>query len=73
MATHPAQALYADVIGVWPAWGTVNDPVPELIVGRAPSHSAEKLTPILHEDYRKDTTTCTDKRTHSEKSLLGRE
>lgn len=55
--THPAEALHTDVIGVWTAWGTVNDPVPELVVGRAPSHPAEELTPILHQDCGRETIT----------------
>lgn len=50
--SHPAQALHTDVVGVGATWRAVDDPVPELVVGRAASHPAEQLTAILHLNYR---------------------
>lgn len=47
---HPAQALDTDVIGIRSTRRAINDPVPELIVGRAACHPAEQLTPVLHQD-----------------------
>lgn len=47
---HPTQALDTDVVGIRSTRRAINDPVPELIVGRAACHPAEQLTPVFHQD-----------------------
>lgn len=48
--TDPAEALNADVEGVWSARRAVNDAVLQLVVGRRPGHPAEEFTAILHQN-----------------------
>lgn len=47
---YPAEALHTDVVGVGAAGRPVDDPVPQLVIGRVPRHPAEQLAPILHQD-----------------------
>lgn len=46
----PTKTLDTDIICVLSARGSIDHPVSELVVGCVPCHSAEQLTPVLHQN-----------------------